>query len=55
MVEFSETRAGEIMTPRTEICALSIDSTVRQARDLMIGENIRAFRFTAKRLITSKA
>ncbi|HEX8637479.1 MAG TPA: CNNM domain-containing protein, partial [Pyrinomonadaceae bacterium] len=37
MVEFSETRAGEIMTPRTEICALSIDSTVRQARDLMIG------------------
>jgi CBS domain containing-hemolysin-like protein len=38
MVEFSETRAGEIMTPRTEICALSIDSTVRQARDLMIGE-----------------
>lgn len=38
MVEFSETRAGEIMTPRTEICALSIDSTVRQARDLIIGE-----------------
>jgi CBS domain containing-hemolysin-like protein len=23
MVEFSETRAGEIMTPRTEICALA--------------------------------
>ncbi len=38
MVEFSETKAGEIMTPRTEICALPIDSTVRQARDLIIYE-----------------
>ena len=38
MVEFSETRAGEIMTPRTEICAMPIDSTVRQARDLMTEE-----------------
>lgn len=35
MVEFSETRAGEIMTPRTEICALSVDATVRQARDMI--------------------
>lgn len=38
MFEFSETRAGEIMTPRTEICALAIDSTVKDARDLMIEE-----------------
>ena len=38
MVEFSETRAGEIMTPRTEICAISADSTVRSARDLIIQE-----------------
>ncbi|HUR99966.1 MAG TPA: hemolysin family protein, partial [Pyrinomonadaceae bacterium] len=38
MVEFSETRAGEIMTPRTEICAVAIGSTVRQARDLMTEE-----------------
>ncbi len=38
MVEFSETKAGEIMTPRTEICALPIDATVKQARDLMIEE-----------------
>jgi putative hemolysin len=38
MVEFSETRAGEIMTPRTEICAVAVGSTVRQARDLMTGE-----------------
>jgi putative hemolysin len=38
MVEFSETKAGEIMTPRTEICALPIDATVRQARDLIINE-----------------
>ena len=38
MVEFSDTRAGEIMTPRTEICALPIDSTVKAARDLIIGE-----------------
>ncbi len=35
MVEFSETRAGEIMTPRTEICALPVTATVRQARDLI--------------------
>ena len=38
MYEFSETRAGEIMNPRTEICALPIDATVRQARDLIIEE-----------------
>jgi magnesium and cobalt exporter, CNNM family len=38
MVEFSDTRAGEIMTPRTEICALPINATVRQARDLIIAE-----------------
>ncbi len=38
MYEFSETRAGEIMTPRTEVCALPIDATVRQARDLIIEE-----------------
>jgi CBS domain containing-hemolysin-like protein len=38
MVELSETRAGEIMTPRTEICAIPIGSTIREARDLMIDE-----------------
>jgi putative hemolysin len=38
MVQFSETRAGEIMTPRPEICALPIDATVKQARDLIIQE-----------------
>ncbi len=38
MVEFSETKAGEIMTPRTEICALPIEATVKQARDLIIYE-----------------
>lgn len=38
MVSFNETKAGEIMTPRTEIIALEIDSTVRDARDLIIEE-----------------
>ncbi len=38
MVEFSETKAGEIMTPRTEICALPFDATVKQARDMIINE-----------------
>lgn len=38
VVGFSDTRAGEIMTPRTEICALPSDATVKQARDLMIEE-----------------
>jgi putative hemolysin len=38
MVEFSETKAGEIMTPRTEMCALPIEATIKQARDLMINE-----------------
>jgi putative hemolysin len=36
MVEFSDTRVAEIMTPRTEIVALPIDSTVRMARDLIV-------------------
>ncbi len=38
MVEFSETRAGDIMTPRTEIVALPIKSTVKDVRDLIIEE-----------------
>jgi putative hemolysin len=38
MVEFSETRVGEIMTPRTEICSLPVESTVLDARDLMVEE-----------------
>ncbi len=36
MFEFSDTRAGEIMTPRTEIVALPSDATVKTARDLII-------------------
>lgn len=38
MVEFSDTRAGEIMTPRTEICALSSSATIKDARELIIEE-----------------
>jgi putative hemolysin len=38
MVEFSDTRTGEIMTPRTEICAVPLGTTVRAARDLMTEE-----------------
>ncbi len=38
MVEFSDTRVGEIMTPRTEIVALPVRSTVREARDLIVDE-----------------
>lgn len=38
MVEFAETRAGEIMTPRTEICAIPADATVHAARDLIIDQ-----------------
>ena len=38
MVEFSDTRAGEIMTPRTEICSLPVSATVKDARDLIIEE-----------------
>lgn len=36
--EFSETRVGEIMTPRTEICALEANETVTAARNLIIEE-----------------
>jgi CBS domain containing-hemolysin-like protein len=35
MVELGETRAGEIMTPRTDICALPITATIRDARELI--------------------
>jgi putative hemolysin len=35
MVELGETRAGEIMTPRTEICALPVTGTIRDARELI--------------------
>ena len=38
MVEFAETRIGEIMTPRTEICAIPADATFRAARDLIIDQ-----------------
>jgi CBS domain containing-hemolysin-like protein len=38
MVEFTETRAGEIMTPRTEIRGLPVGTSIRAARDMMIEE-----------------
>ncbi len=38
MVELSDTRAGEIMTPRTEICAIAAGSTIKDARELIIEE-----------------
>lgn len=37
-VEFSETRTGVIMTPRTDICSISADATIEAARDLIIEE-----------------
>ncbi|MGH9898416.1 MAG: CNNM domain-containing protein, partial [Pyrinomonadaceae bacterium] len=36
IIEFGDTRVSEIMTPRTEIVALPVTSTVRQARDLIL-------------------
>src|SRR5688500_842766 len=36
IIEFGETRAGEVMTPRTEIVALPLACTVREARDAMV-------------------
>ena len=38
MIEFSDTEVDEIMTPRTEIVALPIESTVESTRDLIIEE-----------------
>jgi CBS domain containing-hemolysin-like protein len=38
MVEFSDTRAAEIMTPRTDIVAISIHETIKEARDLIMEE-----------------
>jgi putative hemolysin len=36
IIEFGETRAVEVMTPRTDIVALPMTATVREARDTMI-------------------
>ena len=36
IIEFGETRAGEVMTPRTDIVALPLTATVREARDLIV-------------------
>src|SRR5205085_3298779 len=36
IIEFGDTRVSEVMTPRTEIVALPVTATVREARDVMI-------------------
>ncbi|HEY0003411.1 MAG TPA: hemolysin family protein [Pyrinomonadaceae bacterium] len=36
ILEFGETTVDEVMTPRTEIVALTVDTTVRVARDVII-------------------
>lgn len=36
IIEFGDTRVSEVMTPRTEVVALPITATVREARDLII-------------------
>ena len=38
MVEFADTLAGEIMTPRTEICAVPVGTSIKAARDVIIDE-----------------
>ena len=38
MVEFGETLAGEIMTPRTEIVAIRVGTSIKEARDIIIEE-----------------
>jgi putative hemolysin len=35
IIEFGDTRVNEVMTPRTDISALPIDATVREARDVV--------------------
>src|SRR5918911_2519086 len=36
IIEFGDTRVSEVMTPRTEIAALPVTATVREARDVII-------------------
>src|SRR5262249_35732862 len=36
IIEFGDTRVGEVMTPRPDIVALPYTATVREARDLII-------------------
>src|SRR5947209_7632673 len=36
IIEFGDTRVSEVMTPRTEIVALPITATVREARDMVV-------------------
>ncbi|MBC7797616.1 MAG: CBS domain-containing protein, partial [Pyrinomonadaceae bacterium] len=36
MISFGDTRANEVMTPRTEIYALPLNATIKEARDLII-------------------
>ncbi|HZI17471.1 MAG TPA: hemolysin family protein [Pyrinomonadaceae bacterium] len=36
IIEFGETRAAEVMTPRTDIEALPVTATVREARDCIV-------------------
>lgn len=36
IIEFGETRAAEVMTPRTDIVALPLTATVREARDCIV-------------------
>jgi CBS domain containing-hemolysin-like protein len=38
IVEFAETLTGEIMTPRTEIVGVSIGTSIKDARDIIIEE-----------------
>jgi len=38
LVEFGDTLAGEIMTPRTEIVAVAIGTLIKEARDVIIEE-----------------
>src|SRR5215213_6253674 len=36
IIEFGDTRVSEVMTPRTEVVALPLTATVREARDIII-------------------
>jgi putative hemolysin len=36
IIEFGDTRVSEVMTPRPDIIAITVDATVREGRDIMI-------------------
>lgn len=48
VIEFGDTKAREVMIPRSQIIALPENASIKEAKDLMVRKNIHGFLYIVR-------